>query len=63
MPSVAQLTIGYAGLGNMGMPGAKHLFAAGANLKVWNRSEGPAIEAQNAGLTRADSLKELAEHA
>ena len=63
MPSVAQLTIGYAGLGNMGMPGARHLFGAGANLKVWNRSEGPAIEAQNAGLTRADSLKELAEHA
>lgn len=63
MSAVAGLKIGYVGLGNMGMPGAGHLSRAGANLKVWNRSEGPAIEAQNAGLVRACSLQELAEHA
>ncbi|MGA3133248.1 MAG: NAD(P)-dependent oxidoreductase [Terracidiphilus sp.] len=34
------MKIGFLGLGKMGMPMAKHLLAAGHELRVWNRSEG-----------------------
>ncbi len=52
--------IGFAGLGNMGAPMARHLQAAGADVTVWNRSPGPAEAAERDGLTRAASLPELA---
>lgn len=63
MPSLEGLMIGYVGLGNMGLPGASHLQKAAANLKVWNRSPGPATQAASMGLLVAKSLEELAEHA
>ncbi|NNE90529.1 MAG: NAD(P)-dependent oxidoreductase [Verrucomicrobiales bacterium] len=53
--------IGFVGLGNMGAPMARHLHAAGAEVTVWNRSEGPAETAVADGLKRADSLPALAE--
>lgn len=34
------MRIGFIGLGNMGIPMAQHLIAAGHELAVWNRSEG-----------------------
>jgi 3-hydroxyisobutyrate dehydrogenase-like beta-hydroxyacid dehydrogenase len=34
------MKIGFLGLGKMGMPMAKHLIAAGHELRVWNRTEG-----------------------
>jgi 2-hydroxy-3-oxopropionate reductase len=52
--------IGYVGLGNMGAPGARHLHAAGADVTVWNRSDGPAEQAVTQGMKRAPSLPELA---
>lgn len=63
MPSMEGLLIGYVGLGNMGLPGANHLKQASANLKVWNRSAGPAAQAASMGLVVAKSLEELAQHA
>ncbi len=34
------MKIGFLGLGKMGTPMARHLIAAGHELRVWNRSEG-----------------------
>jgi 3-hydroxyisobutyrate dehydrogenase-like beta-hydroxyacid dehydrogenase len=34
------MKIGFLGLGKMGMPMARHLIAAGHELRVWNRTEG-----------------------
>jgi 2-hydroxy-3-oxopropionate reductase len=52
--------IGFVGLGNMGGPMAGHLYAAGASVMVWNRSDAPAEAAVARGMTRAASLSELA---
>ncbi len=52
--------IGFVGLGNMGRANARHLHAAGADVVVWNRSEGPALAAVALGMRRAASLPELA---
>lgn len=57
--TVQGMKIGYVGLGNMGLPGAKHLHNAGATVIVWNRSDGPAIAASEFGMRRAASLVEL----
>lgn len=54
-------TIGYVGLGNMGRPGANHMHQAGADVVVWNRSDGPALHAQSLGMRRASSLRQLGE--
>ncbi|MCU0711349.1 MAG: NAD(P)-dependent oxidoreductase [Pirellula sp.] len=54
--------IGYIGLGNMGLPGARHLLAAGADLVVWNRTRDKGSELLEKGARRADSLRELAEY-
>jgi 2-hydroxy-3-oxopropionate reductase len=56
---LAGYRIGYIGLGNMGFPGAKHLFHAGADMFVWNRSEQKAQEAVAMGMRRASTPKEL----
>jgi 3-hydroxyisobutyrate dehydrogenase-like beta-hydroxyacid dehydrogenase len=53
--------IGFVGLGNMGRANARHLHAAGADVVVWNRSEGPALSAVAVGMRRAASLPELAQ--
>jgi 3-hydroxyisobutyrate dehydrogenase-like beta-hydroxyacid dehydrogenase len=34
------MKIGFLGIGKMGLPMAKHLIAAGHELRVWNRTEG-----------------------
>ena len=52
--------IGFVGLGNMGRANARHLHAAGADVLVWNRSDGPAEAAVALGMRRAASLPELA---
>src|SRR3569623_558844 len=52
--------IGFVGLGNMGAPMARHLHAAGAEVVVWNRGNGPAEAAVALGMQRAASLPELA---
>ena len=61
MSSLNQLKIGYVGLGNMGRPGARHLHRAGAQVTVWNRSPGPALDAVAMGMQRAETLRELGE--
>jgi 2-hydroxy-3-oxopropionate reductase len=52
--------IGFVGLGNMGRANARHLHAAGAEMVVWNRSDGPAQAAVALGMKRAASLPEMA---
>lgn len=59
--SLSGQTLGFVGLGNMGRANARHLHAAGANVIVWNRSPGPALEAEQVGLSRAQTLPELAQ--
>lgn len=52
--------IGFVGLGNMGAPMARHLFAAGADVVVWNRSPGPVQAAVDMGMRAAESPAALA---
>ena len=52
--------VGFVGLGHMGRAMARHLHAAGAEVVVWTRSEGPAAAAVALGMRRAASLPELA---
>ena len=52
--------IGFVGLGNMGSANARHLHDAGAEVIVWNRSDGPAEKAVSLGMKRAASLPGLA---
>lgn len=44
----------------MGLPMARHLRDAGAHVVVWNRSPGPLVSAEAAGMTVAPSLPALA---
>ncbi|MDF1860911.1 MAG: NAD(P)-dependent oxidoreductase [Verrucomicrobiales bacterium] len=53
--------IGFIGLGNMGWPMSCHLQDAGADLTVWNRSEGPARKAAERGMLVATDPQALAE--
>ena len=46
--------IGFIGLGNMGWPMACHLQDAGADMHVWNRSEGPREKASDRGMKIAE---------
>ncbi len=52
--------IGFAGLGNMGWPMARHLHDAGAEVIVWNRSPGPLERARAYGIRPIATLPELA---
>lgn len=54
------MKIGLIGLGNMGLPMAGRLAAAGFPLSVWNRTPGRAEPALAAGATVAASPRELA---
>jgi len=56
-------TIGFIGLGLMGRPMCLNLMAAGADLLVWNRSEGPRQEMADAGAAVADSAADVIERA
>ncbi len=38
--TISRMKIGFLGLGKMGAPMARHLIAAGHELRVWNRTEG-----------------------
>jgi 3-hydroxyisobutyrate dehydrogenase-like beta-hydroxyacid dehydrogenase len=58
--SLTGYKIGFVGLGNMGRANARHLHEAGAEVVVWNRSDGPATAAVAMGMKRAASLPELA---
>ncbi len=53
--------IGFIGLGNMGWPMACHLHDAGADLTVWNRSEGRARLAAERGIEVASDPRAVAE--
>ncbi len=56
-------TVGFIGLGLMGRPMCANLLAAGADLIVWNRSQGPRLEMAKAGAVVADSAADLADRA
>lgn len=53
--------IGFVGLGNMGLPMARHLHNAGAEMIVWNRSPERLKSAVNLGMQAASSPAEVAE--
>ncbi len=53
--------IGFIGLGNMGWPMSCHFQDAGAEVVVWNRSEGPAKRAAERGMNVATDPATLAE--
>lgn len=57
--SLEGLKIGFVGLGNMGAAMARNLNEAGAEVVVWNRSEGPGKTAEALGMTRVERLSEL----
>ena len=52
--------VGFAGLGLMGRPMARHVLAAGADLAVWNRTRRVAEAMQETGLKLCDSPADLA---
>jgi len=56
-------TIGFIGLGLMGRPMCINLMRAGADLVVWNRSEGPRREMLNAGASVVENAAAVAERA
>lgn len=51
-------SIAVIGLGAMGKPVARNLLAAGHDVLVWNRSDGPAADLVAAGARRAASVAE-----
>lgn len=53
--------IGFVGLGKMGLPMARHLYEAGADVTVWNRSSGPLERSVALGLSPAGSVQQLGE--
>lgn len=57
--SFSKTDLGFIGLGNMGLPMARHLYQAGASVTVWNRSPEPAKAAGTIGLNIAPSLAQL----
>jgi len=56
-------TIGFIGLGAMGAPMAWNLDAAGYELLVYNRSDGPTEPFVEAGIDAADSPREVGQEA
>ncbi len=52
--------VGFAGLGLMGRPMARHVLAAGADLAVWNRTRQVAEALQGRGLTICNTPADLA---
>ena len=49
------MSVGFIGLGNMGLPMALNMVRAGTPLVVWNRSRDKADLVAEAGATIADS--------
>jgi 3-hydroxyisobutyrate dehydrogenase len=56
------LSIGWIGLGNMGVPMVKNLLKAGFQVRVYNRSHERAEEVLKAGAVWAGSPKETVQH-
>ena len=54
--------IGFAGLGLMGRPMARHLHEAGASLVLWNRTRAVADRLQQPGMMVCDTPGELSGH-
>ena len=54
-------SIGFIGLGIMGMPMTRNLIRAGFEVTVYNRTRSKAEQLADEGARRADSLRELAE--
>ncbi|MBS1527407.1 MAG: NAD(P)-dependent oxidoreductase [Bacteroidetes bacterium] len=54
--------IGFIGLGNMGLPMAKNLIAAGYHLKVYNRTQGREKELDTSAITACKSPAEAAKN-
>ena len=55
------MKVGFIGLGNIGMPMAKVLLAAGFDLTVYNRSRGKVAEMETLGAKAASSVAEIVE--
>lgn len=55
--------IAYLGLGTMGLGMVKNLLAAGHDVTVWNRSEGPVQTAVTAGATSASTIADAVDGA
>jgi 3-hydroxyisobutyrate dehydrogenase-like beta-hydroxyacid dehydrogenase len=55
------MKVGFIGLGNIGMPMAKVLLAAGFDLTVYNRSRGKVEEMEALGAKGASSVSEIVE--
>ena len=51
-------TVGFLGLGSMGMAMAKRLLTHGHHVVAWNRSPGPVEELVSAGATAANGPAE-----
>lgn len=60
MTDLSDWNIGFIGLGLMGRPMARNLFAAGANMRVHNRSRGPRDELAAEGMTGCAAPAETA---
>ena len=63
MTQAAQETLGYLGLGLMGLPMTQRLLDAGHNVTVWNRSPGKAAALVEAGAKAAALPAEVAAQA
>jgi len=55
------MKVGFIGLGNIGMPMAKVLLAAGFDLTVYNRSQGKVHEMATIGAKAASFVAEITE--
>ncbi|MCW3974892.1 MAG: NAD(P)-dependent oxidoreductase [Candidatus Bathyarchaeota archaeon] len=62
MSSLKEKTIGFIGLGNMGLPMAKNILKAGYPLMVWNRTIQRTDELKQLGAKVASNPKEIAEN-
>ena len=60
---LANVKIGFIGLGLMGKPMCRNLLQAGAQLFVYNRSHEVAQNLQQPGITAIENLSDLANHA
>lgn len=63
MTNLKGRTVGFIGLGLMGKPMARNLFAAGAEMIIHNRSQGVIKELAGEGMTPAKTAAEAAEKA
>lgn len=61
--STARPSLGFAGIGLMGLPMCRRLLAAGYPLTVWNRSADKCAELVKAGARQVETPAELCQHA